>query len=136
MESDERAVRALHAAWMEALNAGKLDRLLGMVTEDVVLFNPGGVPLDREGFRARFSSATREFRIRCTSELREVVVAGDVAYTVCKDELAVTPCAAAADGAEPATSALAGYRITIYRKQADGSWRLARDAHTMAPVEG
>ena len=26
--------------------------------------------------------------------------------------------------------------LTIYRKQADGSWLLARDAHTLAPVAG
>ncbi len=29
---------------------------------------------------------------------------------------------------------LAGHRITIYRKQADGLWLLARDAHTLSPV--
>ena len=27
-----------------------------------------------------------------------------------------------------------GNRITIYRKQPDGRWLLARDAHTLAPV--
>ena len=30
---------------------------------------------------------------------------------------------------------LAGHRITVYRKQRDGRWLLARDAHTMSPVE-
>jgi ketosteroid isomerase-like protein len=29
---------------------------------------------------------------------------------------------------------LAGHRITIYRKQPDGRWLLARDAHTLSPV--
>jgi ketosteroid isomerase-like protein len=62
--------------------------------------------------------------------LQEVVVAGDVAYTLCKDSLSLTPRA----GGAP--MALAGSRITIYRKQRDGSWRLARDAHTLAPVKG
>ena len=30
---------------------------------------------------------------------------------------------------------LAGHRITVYRKQPDGRWLLARDAHTLSPVE-
>jgi ketosteroid isomerase-like protein len=29
---------------------------------------------------------------------------------------------------------LAGHRITVYRKQPDGRWLLARDAHTLSPV--
>jgi len=29
---------------------------------------------------------------------------------------------------------LAGHRITIYRKQPDGRWLLARDAHALSPV--
>ena len=29
---------------------------------------------------------------------------------------------------------LAGHRITVYRKQPEGRWLLARDAHTLSPV--
>jgi ketosteroid isomerase-like protein len=29
---------------------------------------------------------------------------------------------------------LAGHRITVYRKQDDNRWLLARDAHTLSPV--
>lgn len=29
---------------------------------------------------------------------------------------------------------LAGHRLTIYRRQPDGRWLLARDAHALAPV--
>jgi ketosteroid isomerase-like protein len=55
------------------------------------------------------------------------VVAGDVAYTWSTDSLSLTPRA----GGD--AIALAGHRVTIYRKQPDGSWRLARDAHTLSP---
>jgi len=27
-----------------------------------------------------------------------------------------------------------GDRLTVYRKDSDGRWRLARDAHTLSPV--
>lgn len=54
---------------------------------------------------------------------------GEVAYTLCRDSLSMTPRA----GGE--TAELTGHRITIYRKQLDGGWLLARDAHTLTPVE-
>jgi len=54
------------------------------------------------------------------------VAAGDLAYTLCRDSLSVTPRA----GGE--STPLAGHRITIYRRQPDGRWLLARDAHTLS----
>ena len=128
MGSDERAIREVHATWIDAVNVGDLAQLLGLMTDDVVFLNPGRAPLGRDGFPAGFTAAHQQSRIRCISELKEVVVAGDVAYTVCKDSLSVTPRA----GGD--AIALAGDRITIYRKQPDGSWRLARDAHTLSPA--
>lgn len=56
----------------------------------------------------------QQFRIRCASELEEVVVVGDIAYTRCQDSLSMTPRA----GGE--TTELAGHRLSIYRKQPDG----------------
>jgi uncharacterized protein (TIGR02246 family) len=131
MEADERAIRAVHASWIEAVNAGDLEPLLGMMAEDVVFLSPGQPPFGPDGFRAGFSGGHRAFRLRCVSELQEVTVAGDIAYTLCKDSLSLTP-----RGGGGAAEELAGHRITIYRKQPDGSWRLARDAHTLAPVAG
>jgi ketosteroid isomerase-like protein len=34
-----------------------------------------------------------------------------------------------------ATTQLAGHRLTVYRKQPASHWLLARDAHTLSPVE-
>jgi len=133
MGSDERALRDLHTSWIEAVNAGDLARLLGWMTDDVVLLNPGRAPFGRDGFPAAFSGAHENFLIRCVSELEELVVAGDVAYTLCRDSLTVTPRVTPRAGGEE--TQLAGHRITIYRKQPDGRWLLARDAHTLSPVK-
>jgi uncharacterized protein (TIGR02246 family) len=93
-----------------------------------VFLNPGQVPFGRDRFPASFSAAHQHSRIRCISELQEVAIIGEVAYTLCKDSLFVTPRA----GGE--AMQLAGHRITIYRKQPDGRWLLARDANTLSPV--
>jgi uncharacterized protein (TIGR02246 family) len=129
MGADERAIREVHSAWIDAVNAGDLACLLTMMADDVVFLNPGQAPCGRDGFSANFSAAHQQVRIRCTSELEEVEVAGEVAYTRSRDALSVTPRA----GGE--ATQLAGHRMTVYRKQPDGRWLLARDAHTLAPVE-
>jgi uncharacterized protein (TIGR02246 family) len=123
---DEREVRELHSIWIDAVNAGDLARLLTLMTDDVVFLNPGRAPLDREGFSANFPAAHERARISCVSELEEVVTVGAVAYTRSRDSLSVIP----RDGGEAIE--LAGHRITVYRKQPDGRWLLARDAHTLS----
>jgi uncharacterized protein (TIGR02246 family) len=129
MTHDEREVRQAHSTWINAVNAGNLVRLMTLMTDDAVFLNPGQAPVDRAGFSSNFSVAHQQARIRCNSELEEIVVVGEVAYTRSRDALSVTSRA----GGE--ATRLAGYRITVYRKQTDGRWLLARDAHTLSPVE-
>ena len=129
MQSDEQAIRDTHERWIAAVDGRDLAHLLASMTEDVVFMNPGRPPFGRDEFQQAFRAGHAQNHLHCTSELREVVVAGDMAYTVCHDALSVKP----RDGG--ASVALAGDRITIYRRQSDGRWLLARDAHTLSPVE-
>lgn len=129
MESDEQTIREIHTAWIDAVNAGDLAHLLSLMADDVVFLSPGQAPCGRDGFPAGFLTAHQQSWIHCISELEEVVVDDDVAYTLARDSLSVTP----RTGGE--AKKLAGHRITIYRRQPDGRWLLARDAHTLSPVE-
>ena len=78
---------------------------------------------------APFESIINDFRRGWTFCHPQVVVAGEVAFTRSRDALSVTRRA----GGE--ATQLAGHRITVYRKQLDGRWLLARDAHSLSPVE-
>ena len=129
MGPDERAIRELHSTWIDAVNAGDLAGLLTLMADDVVFLSPGQAPVGRDGFSVNFSAAHQQVRVHCISELEEVVVVGDLAYTRSRDTLSVTPhvCTEATQ--------LAGDRLTIYRKQPDGRWLLARDAHTLSAVQ-
>jgi uncharacterized protein (TIGR02246 family) len=129
MRRDEQAIHDVHSTWIAAVNAGDLDRLLSLMADDVVFLSPGQAPFGRDGFSVTFWAAHRQVQIHCTSELEEVVVIGEVAYTRSRDALSVTP----RQGGQ--ATQLSGYRITIYREQPDGRWLLARDAHTLSPVE-
>jgi len=129
MKPNEQEIYAVHSTWIDAVNAGDLDRLLTLMTDDVVFINPDQEPFGRDGFSSVFSAAQQQVRVYCTSELEEVVVVGEVAYTRSRDAVSVT----SRSGGE--TTQLAGHRMTIYRKQPGGRWLLARDAHTLSPVE-
>jgi uncharacterized protein (TIGR02246 family) len=126
-EADERDIGVLHAAWNVALNSGELPALLELMTGDAVLIGPGQAPMGREEFSANFLATCQQFRFSCTSQLQEVVVVGQVAYARSQDSLTV------ASRAGGDATQLAGHRMTIYRRQADGRWLLARDAHTLTP---
>ena len=128
MGPDERAIREVHSTWIDAVNANDLVCLLSLMADDVVFLNPGRAPLGRDGFSPGFSAAHQQAWVNCVSELEDVVVVGEVAYTLSRDSLSVTPRA----GGE--AMQLAGHRITVYRKQPDGRWLVARDAHTLSPV--
>jgi uncharacterized protein (TIGR02246 family) len=126
MEPEEQKIREVHSTWIEAVNAGDLARLLTLMAGDVAFINPGSEPFGRDKFSTVFLDAHQKLLIRCLSELEEVVVVGEVAFTRSRDTLSVTPRA----GGE--TSQFAGHRLTVYRRQPDGRWLLARDAHTLS----
>ncbi len=74
-----------------------------------------------------FRAPTTNTASTASSELDDVVVVGEVAYTLARDSLSVTP----RSGGEATT--VSGHRLSIYRKQSDGRWLLARDIHTLVP---
>jgi uncharacterized protein (TIGR02246 family) len=128
MTSDEREIRTTHSIWIDAVNSGDLDRLLTLVAEDVVFLTPGQAPVGWKGLSSNLMAAHQQMRICCASELEEVVVVGEVAYTRSRDALSVTPRAGGK------TAQFAGHRMTVYRKQRDGRWLLARDLHNLSAV--
>jgi len=127
MTNDERAIRELVATWMMASQAGDIDTVLGLMTDDVVFMVPGREPFGKEAFAAA-SQGMSGMRMVGSSDIRELVVLGDIAYLRNHIALTVTP-----PGGAPMRRA--GYTLTILRKGPDGRWRLARDANLLSKVE-
>jgi uncharacterized protein (TIGR02246 family) len=123
MTDDERAIRQVIDDWMEASRRGDRARVLSLMTEDAVFMVPGREPFGREAFEAAFN-AMAGMSIDGTSEIVELQVLGDWAYSRNRIDLAVTP---------PAGERVrrGGYTLTLYRKGGDGRWRLARDANLL-----
>jgi len=123
MTSDEQAIRDLVATWMRATQAGDIATVLSLMTEDVVFSTPGAEPFGREAFAAA-SKGMADARIEATSEIVELQVLGDWAFSRNRLDVAITP-----PGGAPVRRY--GYTLTLYRKD-EGRWRLARDANLLA----
>ena len=128
MSKDEQAIRDAQAAWFAASASGDLSHLLTLMSDDVVFLTPGRPPFGRDAFATQFTAGRQQVRLSCSGEMEEIVVANDVAYTRTRLSVTATPIA----GGEP--KRLAGYALSVFRRQADGRWVLARDASLLAPV--
>ncbi len=124
MTEDEQAIRTLVESWMVASRNGDLDTVLSLMTDDVVFMVPGRNPFGKEAFAAA-SQAMAGTRMEGTSEIVELQVLGEWAFIRNRIEVTATP----TDGASIRRS---GYTLTLLRKEADGRWRLARDANLLA----
>jgi uncharacterized protein (TIGR02246 family) len=123
MSDDERAIRELVAKWMAASQAGDTATVLSLMTGDVVFMVPGREPFGKEAFAAA-SKDMQGVRIEGKSDIRELKVLGDWAYL--RSYLEVTVMPAGGNAVERS-----GYTLTIFQKQPDGRWLLARDANLL-----
>ena len=129
--ADEQQIRDLVATWMSATQAGDIDKVLSLMTEDVVFLVAGQSPFGKQEFAAalRAPAGLPMPQIDGRSEIQEIRVCGDWAYMWTKLSVEVTP---AAGGGR--STKRAGHTLSILRKT-DGRWLLARDANLLTPVD-
>lgn len=128
MSADEQAIRQMIALWHSATARGDVDTVLGLMDENAVFLVTGQPPMrGRAGFAQGLRGLLKTHRIESTSEIQEVEVSGNLAYVWNRLEVKVI---ALADNSAVARS---GNALSILHKQADGQWRLVRDANMLAP---
>lgn len=123
---DEAAIRDLVQTWMTATLSGDAATVLGLMAEDVVFMVPGAEPFGKEAFAAAASSSEQQPEIDGKSEIVELKILDDWAFARTRLSVKMTP----PGGTMTSRS---GYTLTLFRKDADGQWRLARDANLLAP---
>jgi len=131
MHADEQALREVIARWHRATAAGDVDAVLGLMAEDAVFLVAGRPPMRG---RAEFADGLRQLlqshRVESTGDIQEVEVSGDLAYCWTLLHVRMIPRA----GGE--ANERSGSTLSIFHRQPDGAWRLARDANLLAPTSG
>jgi uncharacterized protein (TIGR02246 family) len=123
MASDEQQIRDLIATWMSATRAGDIATVLSLMTEDVVFLVPGAQPFGKEKFAAAMRPAAQAVpmpKFDGHSEIQEIRVVGDWAFTWTRLTVEVTPAGGGPRNA-PATRSRCCRRWT-----AGGCWRATR----------
>lgn len=123
MTNDEREIRQVVETWSSASRSGDTATILGLMTDDVIFMVPGNEPFGKEGFAAA-SKTMDGVKIDGTSEIAELQILGDWAFIRNHIDLTAT----LPDGKNVRRS---GYTLTLLRKEADGHWRLMRDANLL-----
>jgi uncharacterized protein (TIGR02246 family) len=118
------AIEAVRAQEVAAIVSG--DTVVAHLTDDAVMLPPGGPRVDG---KAAIRAWLREFMAAATVQSLEyteahVTVAGDWAIEQYAGRLGLVPA-----GGEAMSETLKG--IHVYRKGADGSWRIAMDVWNM-----
>jgi len=130
MTNDETKIRDVIGRWRVATAANDLDTILSLMTEDALFLTPGKPPMTRDGFAASFRGFAGNIRIESKHDIHEIYASGDLAY--CRSYISVV----ATSVKTGERNERAGHVLTIFRKSADGAWRLSRDANLIGATAG
>ena len=124
-DEDTRQIRALVDSWIAASKAHDLPALMDMMTDDVVFMTPGRAPFGKAEFAAD-GERMKGVAIDARAEVQEIEVFGPRAYIRNHIRVELT-----SPGQAP--KRMSGYAMSVLRKEADGRWRIARDANLVMP---
>ncbi len=119
----DATARQAHEAYTAAINSTNLDSLLAMCTEDVVFLSPNEpVIAGKAAVRAWSAAYLKAYRIHWDKTVSEFMVVGDWAFERYAYKEHDTPSGGGA------TVTDTGKGLLVYHHDADGKWRVARDA--------
>lgn len=120
---DDPAAHQAHEAYVAAINSNNLDTLLGVLTEDVVFLAPQEpVMVGKAAVRPWLEGYLKAFKTHWDKPVQEFVVNGAWAFERYAYKSTDTPVGGGAVVEDT------GWGLVIYHHDADGKWRVARDA--------
>jgi uncharacterized protein (TIGR02246 family) len=119
--SAQAEIRAALTQWMADFNAGKADRVCGLFTSDLIAQYRGQPERNYDALcdllRRSLSDRTKKFSYAL--DIKEIVVAGDLAIVRLNWTLTI-------QGKEAPAETIDEPGMDIFRRQADGSWKIFR----------
>ena len=127
MTDDARQIRELVDSWIAASKAGDLPALMDMMTDDVLFITPRRPPFGKAEF-ASDRESMKGVAIDARAEVQEIEVFGPRAYIRNHIQVELT-------FPDQTSRRMSGYAMSVLRKEADGRWRIARDANLVMQEE-
>lgn len=123
-DADVKAIKDLEAQWNQDFKAKNLDKVLGYYTSDAALLGSNAPIANTSDARRAADKQMMDdpnFQLQFVATKVEVAKSGDVGYTEGSYMMTMTDPATK----QPMTDK--GKYVTIYKKQADGSWKAVED---------
>jgi uncharacterized protein (TIGR02246 family) len=132
-DADVQAIRAAETQWNQDYGARDLTKLMSHYADDAVLIAPGMEPLaGKSNIQTLMQRmvADPSMSLKFEATVVDVSKSGDLAYTQGTYTMAMT---------DPGTKQPMhdhGSYVTVFRKEADGSWKAVSDIATSAVTPG
>ena len=125
MEDDINAIKGVLGQLEASCNSGDFDLWISLWADDGIQMPPEtpariGKEQIREGMKPAFDQMNLEITIH---SIVDAQVHGDLGLTQCTYTLKLTP----KEGGETINAMPDGKALTLYRRQSDGSWKVAYD---------
>ncbi len=117
--AEEAAIREMDIEWMNAANAKDVERMLGLYTDDALLYPPSlAIVTGKEAIRTYYSQVVENPGFVTSLETTNVGIssAGDLAYSAGAAKETVND-----PEGNPVTER--GKWVAVYKKQPDGTWK-------------
>ena len=125
--TDEDEIRQLVSTWAAATEAGDVDAVLSLMSDDAIFLVPGKPVMTKSDFAAAAKAHGDDApTFDGTNEIQEIKVFGDWAFMWTKLRVVVTPHHGRRFTRE-------GNTLSILKKET-GKWVLARGADLLSPV--
>ena len=122
MATTDPALARAHEDYLAAINANDADAVLAMLTDDAVYLPPNAPAVaGKAAIRPWIEGYFTAYRTHWVKETLELVAAGDWAMEYAAERVTDTP----VDGGAALEDVCKG--LIIYRRQADGTWKVAKD---------
>jgi len=122
------AIKADEKAWNEQFKAKDLEKLVGHYASDATAVFPGAAAVTGDGVRKAYEAALKDPNFTVSFASDKIDASGDLAYS--RGHLQETD----TDAVTKQKASHSGSYVTIYKKQADGSWKVVEDFATADPA--
>lgn len=126
--ANEAAAKQAKTAYLAGINSNNLQQFLSTITDDVVYVAPNTPVLVGKAAVGEWVKGYMEaYQTRWEKKTEEFIVRGDLAYERYSYKSVDTPRASGPAAGTPVVTD-SGNGINVYRRGADGTWKLARDS--------
>ena len=122
MENDEADVNKLIQAWINAVNSGDSEGIMGLVSADFEMIPPDEDPVQGADAHA-FLRSFFEYDLSVKQETLELIVSGNIAVRRYKFDLSMSP----KNGGD--AQHLHGHGIYVLRCEPTGDWKFIKDMY-------